>query len=222
MASPEPGRNSSSPSASITDIRREGADGSALRVRFDDGSFFFVDAGSPLVAELPDSGPLDEDRRSRLEQADEAFRCRRKALELLARSEQCRRGLEAKLRRKQFSGGSVAAALDRLEEAGSLDDRRFAEAWVRSRLRRRPEGAAKLRGALMSKGIASSVATEAVNRVLRDIGDPDSSAALERALAKLRRRSGMDAEKLTAAMARRGFPPSAVRRALRRAEGEDS
>ena len=159
---------------------------------------------------------MDESILADLESASESYRCRRKALDLLARSEQCRRGLAVKLSKKGFSREAVSSALDRLVSAGFLDDRRFAEAWVRSRLRSRPEGPSRLRGALMSRGIGGSVAREAVETVLEELGDDEAEEAMERAWDKLSRRSGITDEKLLAALVRRGFQVSRVRALIRR------
>ena len=224
MASPEHGRSSSSPSVKVSDLRYEGADGSVLRVHLDDGSLFLFDSDHPMagrVSSRRDSDiALDEEDLEALAAADEGYGCRRKALDLLARAEQCRRGLEAKLSRKGFSRESVSAALDRLEAAGFLDDRRFAESWVRSRLRNRPEGPSKLRGGLMSRGIPGDIASIAVEAVLAEIGNEESADALERAWLKLSRRPGITPEKLTASLVRKGFSVGRVRDLIRSREPE--
>ena len=126
-------------------------------------------------------------------------------------------------RKKGFTREASAHALDRLEASGYLDDRRFAEAWARSRLRSRPEGRSRLVGALMTKGVAGEIARIAVEAVLSESGDPDDveRAALERARLKLLRRSGMNNEKLTAALLRKGFPYAAVRSAVQSGENNE-
>ncbi len=212
---PEHGRSSSSPNVKISELKREGTDGSVLRVRLEDGSLFLLDADHPAALHLSAGLDLDESILADLESASETYRCRRKALDLLARSEQCRRGLAVKLSKKGFSREAVSSALDRLVSAGFLDDRRFAEAWVRSRLRSRPEGPSRLRGALMSRGIGGSAAREAVETVLEELGDDEAEEAMERAWDKLSRRSGITDEKLLAALVRRGFLVSRVRALIR-------
>ena len=223
MANPEPGKSSSSPSARITSLSTEGADGSVLRVRLDDGSLFLFDDPSAVrtAREFRDTGdPVPPDLMANFAAADEVYRCRRKAMDLLARAEQCRKGLEAKLAKKGFSREAAAAALDRLESVGFLDDRRFAEAWVRSRLRSRPEGPSRIIAGLMAKGIAPGAAREAAESVFAEAGGGEAAEreTLERAREKLLRRRGMDEEKLTAALLRRGFSYSAVRAASQRRE----
>ncbi len=213
-------RSSSSPSVKVSELKREGTDGSVLRVRLDDGSLFLLDAGHPIALRLTVGDELDEPDLSDLESGSETYRCRRKALDLLARSEQCRRGLMVKLSKKGFSRGSISEALDRVESAGLLDDRRFAETWVRSRLRSQPEGPSRLLSALASKGVNISVARDAVESVLEDLGDDEAEATLERAWEKLSRRSGITDEKLLTALVRKGFSVTRARALIRTKNSE--
>ena len=199
----------------IENLSYEGADGSVLRIDLDDGTSLLMDCDHPasdLALSIRDSpDPVDEEDLALLSRADAEFRCRRKAMDLLARSEQCRRGLDMKLKRKGWSASAVNTALNRLENSGLLDDRRFAETWLRSRLRSRPEGASRLTAGLMARGVSGGIAKAAVENVLLEYGDEDGSDALQRAWSKLSRRSGMNREKMTAALQRRGFRPAAIR-----------
>lgn len=221
MVSPEPGRSSSSPSAKITELKREGADGSGLRVHLDDGSLFLLEASHPAAIQLSVGQSPDAELLESLESASEIFQCRRKALSLLARAEQCRQGLSVKLLKKGYSREAVSQVLEKLSEAGLLDDRRFAESWVRSRLRSRPEGPSRLRGALMAKGVASAVARDAVASVFEELGDEEADKALMRAFEKLYRRSDINEEKLINALVRRGFQFGKIRSLIRTMEKED-
>ncbi len=215
MVSPEPGRSSSSPSVKITELKREGTDGSVLRVCLDDGSLFLLDASHPAAVQLSAGLLLDAALLADLESASEYFNCKRKALSLLARAEQCRWGLTVKLSKKGFSREAVSSSLEELSSAGLLDDRRFAESWVRSRLRGRPEGPSRLRGTLMAKGVNSATARDAVTAVFEELGDEEAEGALERAWEKLSRRSGISEEKLISALVRRGFQFSKIRALLK-------
>ena len=66
--------------------------------------------------------------------------CYDRALKLLALREHSRKELENKLRQKGCSADDIIIALDRLEEENFLSDRRFCESYIRSRLRKSPEG----------------------------------------------------------------------------------
>jgi len=215
MVSPEQGRSSSSPNVRVSELKREGTDGSVLRVQLDDGSLFLLDASHPAALRLSAGLLLDAVLLEELESASEYFNCKRKALSLLARAEQCRWGLTAKLSKKGYSRDAVSASLDELASAGLLDDRRFAESWVRSRLRSRPEGPSRLRGGLMARGVDSSTARDAVKAVFEELGDEDAEDTLHRAFEKLSRRQGITEEKLIMALVRRGFRIGDIRNLIR-------
>jgi len=76
-----------------------------------------------------------------------------RALALLARAEQFRAGLERKLLAKDISRFACRVALDKLEAAGFLSDERYADSWMRQRLRTRAEGPRSLSSALASRGV---------------------------------------------------------------------
>jgi regulatory protein len=183
-------------------------------VRLEDGSLFVMDADFPGIGNLSVGCTPVESERAALAAASETYHCRRKALDLLARSEQCRKGLQRKLLTRKFSSEAITAALDRLEGAGLLDDLRFAEVWLRSRLRGRPEGPPRLLAALASKGVRPETARLAIGNVLGELGDEEGLKTLERAWEKLSGRSGMTQEKLMKTLLARGFSPSMIRRFL--------
>ena len=85
-----------------------------------------------------------------------------KALYLLGMREHGRRELEIKLIGKGYDSDDVSQTLDRLEDEGYLSDERFCESYIRSRLRRTPEGRTVMMHRLMEKGITPSLASSAV------------------------------------------------------------
>lgn len=85
-----------------------------------------------------------------------------RAVYLLARAEQFRKGLERKLLSKKLPSNAVGLALDRLESEGLLSDFRYAEAWIRQRVRRHPEGPRSVSAALASKGVSRDAIRDAV------------------------------------------------------------
>ncbi len=85
-----------------------------------------------------------------------------KALSLLAMREHGRNELEDKLVKKGYAREDVSLALDRLADEGYQSDKRFCESYIRSRLRKTPEGPSILSLRLQEKGIPSSFASRAV------------------------------------------------------------
>jgi regulatory protein len=141
------------------------------------------------------------------------------ALWLLGRRAYTVAELRGKLEAKEAAPEVVTRVLERLGELRYLDDKGFAEGYVRSRRQRK--GPLALRGELRRKGVAEAVADEALSAL-----DPD--AQLEAAgalLAKNAWRFASDdprkaAAKAYAFLARRGFPPDIVREALALGRGE--
>lgn len=117
--------------------------------------------------EIPDLSPDDELDEGLLSVLVDVMTAEYRAVYLLARAEQYRRGLERKLLNNKLSGKSLPAsavcmALDRLETEGLLSDLRYAEAWIRQRIRRHPEGPRSLAAALAARGVARDASREAL------------------------------------------------------------
>ena len=78
-------------------------------------------------------------------------RCRKRAMDALARREQTRAELERRLTRAGFPADTVAATLDALAAEGLQSDARFAEAFVASRYRK-GKGPVRIRAELSQRG----------------------------------------------------------------------
>lgn len=93
--------------------------------------------------------------------------CYDKALYYLGVREYSRRELQEKLREK-YKRAEIDAALDRLQEENYLSDERFAEVYLRSRLKKSPEGKGLLAQRLMMKGLMAEDAKAAVEKYFDD------------------------------------------------------
>ncbi|MBI2882471.1 MAG: RecX family transcriptional regulator [Candidatus Methylomirabilis oxyfera] len=114
-----------------------------------------------------------------------------------------------------FTGAELRVALDRLKEEGYLNDRRFATAWARGRLRTKPMGPYRLSRELELKGIESQL----VREVMEDVYEEDEEPVARRAMTgKLSALGGRTAPSRTASVARflhrRGFSAEIIRRLL--------
>lgn len=146
------------------------------------------------------------------------------ALELLARRAMSASEVRARLRRRSLPEADADAVVAKLERLGLLNDRAFAEAYVRSRSRER--GRLALRRELQHKGVAEDVADGA----LAPHDDADQALAARALLAKHAWRFAAapdDARAVHAArarayglLARRGFPPDAVAAAVAEVLGD--
>ena len=96
------------------------------------------------------------------------------ALRLIARAEQNSLGLMAKLERKGFDTAVIREVISGLLDRGLLNDERYAELWLRSRLIKQVKSPNWLLFSLKKRGIDRNSSAEALEKVL----DPDTEYTL--------------------------------------------
>ncbi|ETX10113.1 RecX family transcriptional regulator [Marinomonas ushuaiensis DSM 15871] len=89
------------------------------------------------------------------------------ALSLLSHREHATKELANKLKVKGHTEEEIASTIERLQEINYLNDERFAEIFVRSRISK-PLGANRILQELIQKGVNSTLAKEAVNNAEAD------------------------------------------------------
>jgi regulatory protein len=118
------------------------------------------------------------------------------------------------LAKKETPPPVIEAALERLTAFGYIDDRAFADLWVRDRMTYKPTSPRALRFELQQKGIARDV----IDAVLEDLDAGE--AAYQAAQTQLRRFRGMQRRdfqsKISSLLQRRGFSYDVVRSTVRR------
>jgi regulatory protein len=158
------------------------------------------DAQQPDVQQPddPGSGP----------HADPESVARKILLDRLAAQPRTRHELAQVLRRRLVPAEVAERLLDRFEEVGLVDDAAFARSWVESRQSGRGLARGALAQELRRKGVPDEVAREALD----EIGPEDEAAAARalvrrrlRAMERLDHRARM--RRLTAMLARKGYPP---------------
>ena len=130
-------------------------------------------------------------------------------------SARSRSELESALARRRVPVDAASRVLDRLQQAGLIDDQRFARDWVESRQARRQLSRSALQHELQAKGVAREIIDLALEGVDRE--DELRAARLLagkklRGLAKLPRE--VQRRRVAAALARRGFSSDIVSRVL--------
>jgi regulatory protein len=214
--------DSSSQSDNLHLVRagRTGTAGELIELQISDGSCFFV-SGEDLqeegitVLELLPGLELSPAVVKHLQQRSLRRRSAEKALDLLSRAPHSVFSLRSKLLRRGFDSRIVGEVLESLSDQGYLNDRTYAENWLRSRSERRPEGRAVMIAGLLRKGVAREIAEEAVNRYYTPELERENAV---RALEKLKRSGETDPVRLKAKLRARGFPYPLIRRVV---EGED-
>lgn len=140
------------------------------------------------------------------------------AFRLLAYRARGRVELERRLQRSGYPPPAIDAAVARCVELGYLDDRSFALAYVRDRLKLKPRGRRVLTAELRRKGVAQEDAEAAIEKAFREA--EFGEAELAQQLAQKRFNSLSDLaqpvarRRLTAYLARRGFSPAIIREAV--------
>ena len=164
---------------------------------------------SPRPPRTPSPSARPRSRRRRWPGAD-AFE---RALEALAHRERTSAELGAWLAARGFEPAEVEAAIERLVEAGALDDERFAARFAEDKRELRGWGPERIRGALAARGLESATIDAALE------GD-EPAGQLERALELLERRSEARstrprAGRALAYLARRGYESELAYEAVR-------
>jgi regulatory protein len=146
----------------------------------------------------------------------------RVALSRLNRAAMSRDRLDAKLADAGFDADTRAAALDRLELAGLLDDHAYARVLI-DEFRRAGAGPAMLRRKLIQRGVKSVL----IDQLLAEIDQPGD--VMDRARAFARKRLAAlarfdpptRARRLGGALARRGYDADVVAQIVAELVGDD-
>ncbi len=189
--------------------KTEWASAGILRIRTAEGPSFLVreEALGRRALPVPEPGQrFDTEAAEAVYAAARAFLAERAGLAYLSRAEYSRYQLSLKLAKKGFSRAEIGEALDVLVAEGSLDDARFASAWIRNRLIGRAEGRARLQAGLSARGVDRAVADRALSGYFEDTDERDLCL---KAMAKLAR-MGRTGEKMRISLQRKGFSKNLI------------
>jgi regulatory protein len=143
------------------------------------------------------------------------------ALRLLAGRELSVAECRQRLLHREHSPGETDTAIERLIEAGALDDARVARAYARTAVAVKGRGRLRVTRELQQKGIDRDVIAAAVADVF---GDLDERSLVSRAIQKKLKGRPRPADKAAYAslyqyLMRQGFSPAAIAAELRRMQG---
>ena len=152
-------------------------------------------------------------------------RAHAKALRMLERRPYPVAELVRALRARGVVADVATDVVERLREAGLVNDDHYARLFARSRRVTRGSSVRRVQLELSRKGIERNAAADAIAEVREDEGLASEDASVERAARKkLRLLAGLDplvrARRLTAFLARRGYELDAIRSVLRRLDKE--
>jgi regulatory protein len=141
--------------------------------------------------------------------------CYDKAVELLGARPHFRQELGDKLIRRGFARLEVNATLDRLTEQGYLDDGATARRFVEGRVAAKSEGRLRLRGELLQRGVAASLA----DAVLAELTPEDDLEAAREVAARFLRGGRKSPDSLARHLVRKGYSRRAIVELLREQPG---
>jgi regulatory protein len=140
------------------------------------------------------------------------------ALTMLSRRELSEAQVRTRLARKEFPDDDIEAAVERLRQDGTLNDRRVALAAARLESTVRHRGRSRVMQKLRTLGIDGDVAASAVGEVFEEV---DEGALLDRAFERrLRGKAANELDekgraRIVRGLAGQGFPIEAILKRLR-------
>lgn len=155
--------------------------------------------------------------------AEDYERSKNYVYRLLAMRDYSRAEVAAKLAGRDVPEDLACDLLDKFEEAGLIDDTRFAESFVRAKRSARGLARGALVHELRAKGVSGDIIEQAVAQV-----DPDDEERTARELVGRKAASsrGLDRAKrvrrLTAMLGRKGYPPGTAIRVVESVLAEEA
>ena len=167
----------------------------------EDGSSFFIPKEVFIRKHLHLKQELSEEEFFLLKDECEYFSCFNKALSLLSSREYTCFDLKRKLILKKFDSTTIDRVLQKLVDEGSLNEERFADAFIESRVRRKQEGKPIMRLRLMQKGVPRDIA----DKVLREKYSEEFTNDLIRTSIYRLKQKGLEKEAIKYKLLKLGF-----------------
>jgi len=180
-----------------------------------DGKFAFA---LPAIeaAQLRKGQELSDTEIERLRALDAETKAYERALRFLGYRPRSEAEVRAHLRRRRIESMIVDRVIERLKNAGYLDDRIFARFWVENRQQFNPRSVRAVRQELRRKGVAPEIIEEALQQGYED----EEEMAYQLLSSRLHRWHGLDRaafwRKGGGYLARRGFSYEVIEPVLRR------
>lgn len=192
----------------ITSIEVAGPDRRARRLMFSDGLERKTAATVVTALDLEPGSAID---RVALEEAlltEEPLHARERALRWVGYRERSPEELRVRLTRDGFPDDVSRAVVQRFEELGLVDEARFAEMWVRSRVRA-GYGRRRIATELSTRGVSEHVAAAALG-----LSEGTDVERARNQLARASLRSPKDRDRAMRRLVARGFDFGTARDAI--------
>ncbi len=201
----------------ITKIERQKRARNRVSVFVDDEFAFGISEETAFKFRLAKGQELTPALRAEIDEADVSRQAKSAAERLLARRMHSEKELRDKLEQRGFPEYVVDETVAAFRKIQLIDDRAFAEMFIRDRMRLRPKGRQLLRRELIQKGVAETI----IESALLELVDENRELEEVRLLAeKYMRRSAVLPEeirrrRLLGFLQRRGFAFSRIMLALK-------
>lgn len=170
---------------------------------------FSLDETQLLDQKLKTGFEISSEKLDELKGESEFGKSYARALELILRRPRSIREINDYARRKKWEIELRDRVIEKLSEKGYLDDRKFANFWLKARVNSKPISKRKLSAELLQKGIKREI----IGEVLVEYTEVDEQDALA-ALIKKKRSKYTDEQKLMAYLASQGFSYGSIKEAL--------
>ena len=195
----EEGSSSQNASISVLSIKESPV---GYKYALSDGTSFFIVASRFYNRNIQSGNILSDADLEYLTNENSFYHAYRQALRFLEIRDHSSYELSVKLRRKGYSAEAAANVCADLEKNHYLDDRKFAENFLLSLMRRKNASRLVLARKLAEKGIPREIADELLDKAYTD---EDSFEAVKNSAEKLMRKKGISREKLIQSLLRKGF-----------------
>ncbi|MBI3947800.1 MAG: RecX family transcriptional regulator [Armatimonadetes bacterium] len=181
-----------------------------------DGEYAFSMTADEVVAHgLAVGDEISDERTAALIEELEVRRARDAMLRLLGYRARSESELRGRLREKQFSDAVAVRVIEDLRRMELVDDRRFAESWVQSRLAAGKAGRARLAWELRSRGVDRRVVEQSLADVSEEAQFPRALELAQRRHERLRSEEPeAQRRKIASFLGRRGFSYDTIDRVL--------
>jgi regulatory protein len=132
-----------------------------------DGVFRFgLDEGTLIKFDLRKGIEVSEQEIEKIENEEVVAKAFNAAASFLKTRERSRKEISDKLKTKDYEITAIEKVLEKLERLDIVNDKRFAEMFVRDRMKLRPKGKKVLTMELVQKGIDRYIIEDALNEML--------------------------------------------------------
>lgn len=188
--------------------------GDTYKLVLEDEQTFFVNSAVVTDFDLHKGGELSADRLRRLQLADEKRKAKKRALYLLGVKQYCYKELYSKLRRS-YSEETARYAADAMRDYGYVNDEEYAPKLADYLIHTKRYGLRKARYEMLHRGISEELVDNTLAEFSHDEIDEEITELLERRYYN-KIADYDDRRRTIAALARRGYDYTSVKRCIER------